>query len=135
MSGGEQRRRWVNEQQVLAELERLSDLSMATVAEYAVQAQDAARAEAGYKRIRAQAILRRQAIGDGNGKRPSVAQAETEADAQDEVADAYLERLTTAAAADASREALRSIRTNQEALRTAAASARDGVVGPGWQGR
>lgn len=132
---GEQRRRWVSEQQVLAELERLSDLSMATVSDYARHSREAAEAEAAHKRLRAQAILRFQARARGQGDRVSVAQAETEADADDEVAAAYTHRLITAAQADTDREALRSIRTNQEALRTAAASARDGVVGPGWQGR
>lgn len=125
----EARRRWVSEQVVLAELERLSDLSMATVAEYAVQAQDAAKAEADHKRLRARRILRARAEGER-----STAAAEVVAEADDEVSAAYLLRLTTTAAADTSREALRSIRTNQEALRTAAASTRDGVVGPGYNG-
>lgn len=135
MSAPERQRRWVNEEQVLAELERLSDLSMATVAEYAVQAQDAARAEAEHKRLRATAILQFQARARGQSTRVSVAQAEVEAEADGGVSYAYLLRLTTAAAAETSREVLRSIRTNQESMRTAAASARDGVVGPGMSGR
>ena len=133
MSAGEARRRWVNEEQVLAELEHFADLSMATVAEFAVQAQDAARAEAEHKRLRARKVLTAKAASASS--RPSIAEAEFVAEADDEVAAAYLQRLLTAAAVETSREALRSIRTNQEALRTAAASARDGVVGPGRQGR
>lgn len=127
-------RRWVSEENVLAEMERLSDLSMATVAEYAVQAKDAAQAEAEYKRLAAVTKLRAQARTRGEGGRVSAAQAEIEADADPVVAGAYMDRLCTAAAADAAKEALRSIRANQEALRTAAASARDGVNGPGWKG-
>lgn len=132
---GEARRRWVDEQTVLGELERLSDLSMATVADYATHSQESARAEADHKRLRAKAVLRFQARSRGEGTRVSVAQAEVEADADDEVSSAYLLRLTSAAAADTDREALRSIRQNQDSLRTAAASARDGVVGPGMSGR
>jgi hypothetical protein len=129
---GEARRRWVNEQQVLAEMERLADLSMETVADYAVHSAEAARAEAAYKSLRARKVLTYRAA--STSSRPSIAEAENAADADDEVAAAYLLRLTTAAAADTDREALRSIRANLEALRTAAASAREGVRGPGWGG-
>ena len=128
-------RRWLNEQAVLAEMERLSDASMERVAEYGQRAEAAAHKEADYKRLRARAILKAQADTRSSGGRASVAQAETVADADDEVSTAYLERLVTAAQADATKEALRSLRTNLEALRTAAASARDGVTGPGWSGR
>lgn len=129
----EGRRRWVSEEQVLSELEHMADLSMATVAEFAVFAQDAAKAEAGYKSLRAKAVLSAKAR--STSSRPSIAEAETIADAQDDVAAALLGRLVADAHLEACREALRSIRTNQEALRTAAASARDGVVGPGMSGR
>lgn len=132
MSGPMNRRRWVDEQQVLAEMERLADLSMATVADYSVHSTDAARAEAGYKSLRARKVLHYRAR--STSSRPSMAEAEVHADADDEVSDAYLLRLTTQALADADREALRSIRVNQDALRTAAASARDGVIGPGFGG-
>lgn len=133
MSGGT--RRWINEKQVLAELERLSDLSMETVADYGQASQAAARAEADYKRDRAKAVLRHKAAGPTTGGRSSVAEAELQADADEDVADKYLNRLLTAAKSDSLKEAMRSIRANQEALRTAAASARDGVTGPGWSGR
>lgn len=126
-------RRWISETQVLHELERLSDLSMDKVTEYGTASQEAARAEADYKRDRAKAILSFKA--QATGARPSVAEAELQADASEGVADAYLARLLTAAKSDSLKEAMRSIRANQEALRTAAASARDGVVGPGWSGK
>lgn len=130
---GEARRRWVSEEQVLTELEQAADLSMATVAEFAVFAQDAAKAEAHYKSLRAKRVLHNRAMSESS--RPSIAEAETRADAEDDVAAALLARLIADAHLEACREALRSIRTNQEALRTAAASARDGVVGPGMSGR
>ena len=129
---GTARRRWVNEQTVLGEMERLADLSMETVADYAVHSGDAARAEAGYKSLRARKVLRYRA--ESTSSRPSMAEAEMTADADEEVAAAYLLRLTTAAVLETDREALRSIRVNQDALRTAAASARDGVIGPGMSG-
>lgn len=114
-------------------MERLSDLSMDTVADYAADARAAAVAEAEHKRLRARAVLTAQADGRSQNQRVSVAQAETQAEANDVVSEAYMERLVTAAKADADREALRSIRTNLEVLRTAAASARDGVAGPGMK--
>ena len=124
------RRRWINEQTVLAELERLSDLSMERAREFGEQAVAAASAEANHKRLRARRILLAKAEGER-----STAGAEVVAEADETVANAYHDRLVTAAVADATRESMRSIRENQNALRTAAASARDGVVGPGWQGR
>lgn len=130
MTFGEPRRRWVNEQTVLEELERLSDLSMERAGEYGEQATAAASAEANHKRLRAKRIL----LARSEGER-SISGAEVVAEADDTVADAYHDRLVTAAIADATKESLRSIRENQNALRTAAASARDSVVGPGWQGR
>jgi hypothetical protein len=117
-------RRWITEEQVLFELERLNDASMEATNRYAAEAQDAARAEADYKRLKAKRVL----IAKATGVR-GIAEAEYTADADDEVATAYMERLTKAAQADATRERLRSIRTNQEVLRTAAASNRQPVVG------
>lgn len=111
----------------------MADLSMATVAEFAVFAQDAAKAEAGHKSLRAKRILHHRARSESS--RPSIAEAETRADADDDVAAALLARLIADAHLEACREALRSIRQNQDALRTAAASARDGVIGPGMSGR
>lgn len=130
MTFGGARRRWVNEQTVLEELERLSDLSMERVREYADAAERSAVAEADHKRLRARRILSARASGEGS----SIAAAEVVAEADDEVATAYMERLVSAARTDAVREGLRSIRENQNALRTAAASARDGVTGPGFSG-
>lgn len=128
-------RRWVSEEAVLGELEALADMSMATVADYARASEQRAHAEAEHKRLRARAILQHQAAGRAESTRVSVAQAETMAEADDDVSAAYLQRLVTDASADSLKQALLSIRTNQEALRTAAASARDGVVGPGMSGR
>lgn len=118
-------RRWVSEEAVLDELERLNDLSMEKAQEYTRNAYLAAEAEANHKALRAKRAL----LAKANGVR-SISEAELTAEADPEVADAYLVRLTSAAIADANRESLRSIRTNQDGLRTAAASHRNPVTGP-----
>lgn len=118
-------RRWVSEEAVLEEMERLNGLSLQKVGEYQTNAIKAAEAEAAHKALRAKRVLMAKA----NGVR-SIAEAEYTAEADETVAQAYLERLTSAAQAEAVREALRSIRTNQDGLRTAAASHRQPVTGP-----
>jgi len=133
---GHNPRRWVSEDAVLGEMERLNNESMTLVGEFTLMAPDAAAAEARYKTVRATTVLRIKALPDPTtGKRPPISECEYAADADPVVAEAYLARLTTASLLEATREALRSIRVNQDALRTAAASARDGVTGPGWKGR
>jgi hypothetical protein len=122
-------RRWVSEGAVLAEMERLNDVSESLVQDFARMAPQAAEAEAVHKAMRAKRVLTAKA----NGVK-SIAEAEYIAEADDDVAAAYLDRLTRAAELEATREALRSLRTNQDALRTAAASARDSITGPGWRG-
>ena len=130
------RRRWASEEEVLGELERLNDLSMEKVREFQGLAVESAEAEATHKTMRAKRILQAQADAKvTTGKSMSVAQAEVVAEADDEVAAAYFARLSASALAEACRESMRSIRSNQEALRTAAASARDSVTGPGYNGR
>lgn len=129
-------RRWASEEAVLGELERLNDLSMEKVREFQGLAVESAEAEATHKTMRAKRALKAQADAKANtGKAMSMAQAETVAEADDDVAAAYFQRLTSHALAEACRESMRSIRSNQEALRTAAASARDSVTGPGYTGR
>ena len=125
----EPRRRWTSEQRVLEELERLGDESLRYAqVDYPAAAQEAAMAEAAHKTMRAKRVLLARAEGE-----KSVAAAELVAEADDAVADAYLQRLASSAKADSIREALRSIRTNQDSLRTAAASHRSPIVGPGYQ--
>lgn len=121
-------RRWVSEETVLLEMERLNDLSLQKVQEYARAAVQAAEAEATHKALRAKRVL----LAKASGVR-AISEAEYTAEADEEVADAYLRRLTTAAVAETVRESLRSIRTNQDGLRTAAASHRAPINGPGWQ--
>lgn len=123
-------RRWTTEAQVLAEMERLNDLSMEKVREYETLSVKAAEAEATHKALRAKRAL----VAKAGGVR-SISEAEMTAEADETVADAYMERLVLAAQADACREALRSIRQNQDGLRTAAASHRDQISGPGWSGK
>lgn len=112
-------RRFSTEHEVLGELERLHFLALEKVQEYETMAVAGAEAEATHKAMRARRVL----LAKANGVR-SIAEAEYTAEADDDVAQAYLQRLTLGATADACREALRSIRTNQEALRTMAASHR-----------
>lgn len=119
--------RWTTEQEVLAELERLNDLSETTSQAYHNLATEAAEREATHKALRAQRAL----LAKASGARVSVQVAEWTAEADPEVAEAYMLRLTSAAVADSCREALRSIRTNQEALRTAIASLRTPFAAPG----
>lgn len=123
----EARRRWTTEQQVLTEMEALNDLSMETVQAYTAAAQESAMAEVTHKSMRAKTILRHKA----SGPRVSMSEAEVYAEADDDVAAAYLQRLAAFAHADALKEKLRSIRNNQDGLRTAAASHRTPFSGPG----
>lgn len=116
-------RRFSTEAEVLGELERLHFMSLEKVRDYEGMAVQAAHAEAEHKALRAKRVLMAKA----NGVR-SIAEAEYTAEADPDVAQAYVHRLTTTAQADAIREALRSIRTNQEALRTMAASNRPQVT-------
>lgn len=124
----EARRKWASEQQTLDELERLGDEAMRALADYEAHAPVAALAESEHRRLRAKAVLRARL------EKVPVTLCVYTAEADDEVADAYQRRVVDAAVADAMKERLRVIRTNQEALRTAVASKRDGVTGPGWGG-
>lgn len=128
---GEARRRWVSEQAVLEEMERLNDASQELVQDFANLAPQAAEAEATHKAMRAKRVL----LAKSRDGVKSIAEAEYVAEADDLVAQAYLDRLVLGARVEATREALRSLRVNQDALRTAAASARDQISGPGWSGR
>lgn len=112
-------RRFSTEAEVLAELERLHFMSLEKVQEYEATAIRAAEAEASHKALRAKRVLMAKVDGV-----KSIAEAEYTAEADETVAGAYLDRLTTGAHAEAIRESLRSLRTNQEALRTMAASHR-----------
>lgn len=122
--------RWTDEHTILRELESLNDVSMAEARRYYELAREAAETEARHKTIRAKAFLRAKAAG---ARSADAATAEAEADPS--VANAYLERLVAAALADACRESLRTIRNNQDGLRTAVASHRDAIAGPGWSGK
>ncbi len=81
---------------------------------------DAAVAEAEHKSHRARAILRAKA----GAERISQAEAETRAEADDEIAALYLRRLTTSALAESHREKLRQLREQVATGRTAVASDR-----------
>jgi hypothetical protein len=74
--------------------------------EYGTVADAAARAEAEHRKERAKCILWHK----GQGEKLSQAEAETRAEADDHVAGLYLERMVTAAAADAARAKLHQLR-------------------------
>lgn len=114
------RRHFTTEAEVMAELERLHFAALEASNRYASQAVAAAEAEAIHKATRAKRVLLAKAR---EGVR-SIQEAQYVAEADEEVAQAYMDRLTTAAVADSTREAMRTMRTNQEALRTMAASYR-----------
>lgn len=121
-------RRWSNEGVILAELERLGDQALEIAAEYLALATEAAETEAAHKALRAKRVLLAKARGV-----KSISEAESVSEADPDVAEAYVARLVAAAKADATRETLRTIRTIQDGLRTAVASHRTPVVGPGYQ--
>lgn len=89
--------------------------------EYRDVAIAAAEAEAAHKAGRAKAILRAKT----GEERISHAEAETRAEADDDIAGLYRERLVTAAIADSHREKLRQLREQVATGRTAVASERE----------
>lgn len=91
---------------------------------YRQVALDAAAAEAAHKVARAKVILNVKAVARGESERISHAEAETRAEAADDVAALFLARLTTAAVADSHREKLRQLREQVATGRTAVASDR-----------
>jgi hypothetical protein len=117
-------------------LDRLGVISRAyekAADEYRDVALAAATAEAAHKTARAKAILHFKATAE---RRVSHAEAECWAEANDEVAGLYLERLTTAALADSARQKLAQLREQVGVGRTAAAAERlvDQVHAQGWSG-
>lgn len=100
--------------------------------EYRGIAERAAIAEAAHKAARAKAILKFKAAGE----RVSHAEAETRAEAEDQIADLFRERLIAAALADSAREKLRQLREQQANGRTAVASERevDKIHAGQWSG-
>lgn len=102
------------------QLGRVSRLYSERAQSFEAVALAAAHAEADYRRLRAQAILRHKA----QEERISQAEAETRADAEDTVAAAHLEKLTTAAVAEAHRERLRQLRSQVDVGRSYVTSER-----------
>lgn len=84
----------------------------------------AASNEAEHKAQRAKAILRYKADATKRGNRVSHAEAETAAEADDEVADLYMARLTSAAIADSARQKLFQLKEMVGVARTVVASDR-----------
>lgn len=86
----------------LGQLSQQLDL---TVHEFGAAAREAAEAEAAHKTARAKRVLRARA----DGVR-SISEAEFIAEADDNVADLYMRRLTTAAVAESFRQRINSLR-------------------------
>lgn len=109
----------------MSALRRLGEVSRAyelAADQYRDIAIKAAEAEAAHKVARAKAILQYKA---SETERISHAEAETRAEADDHIAGLYLERVITAAKADAHREKLRQLREQVATGRTAVASERE----------
>lgn len=90
--------------------------------EYRQQAITAAEAEADYRQVKAQAVLRCRAQQDGRG---SMDLANAQADADDLVATACMTYKVTAAIADATQKQLRQLDGAVQACRTEVASDRE----------
>lgn len=104
----------------LAHLGRISRAYEIAADEYREIAQRAAETEAAHKTARAKSILRFKAAGE----RVSHAEAETRAEAEEDIAVLFRERLIAAALADSAREKLRQLREQVSVGRTAVASER-----------
>lgn len=98
-----------------AEIGRLSDILESKTNEFAVLARAAAESEVAHKTARAKALL------TSNGRSSDLREAEADAATEDQ----HLKRKIDEAVADACREAMRSLRTQLEALRTLAANLRE----------
>lgn len=114
----------MSEREHLTPLQRLGEVSRQyerLADEYRQVALNAAGAEAAHKSARARAVLRFKA---STSERISHAEAEARAEADEEIAGLYLQRLTTAAVAESHREKLRQLREQVATGRTAVASDR-----------
>lgn len=112
--------------EVSREYQRVAD-------EYRDVVNAAAKAEAEHKVARAKAVLRHKAT---TTERMSHAEAETRAEADDEIADLYQRRLIAAADAEALKQKLIQLREQNANGRVAAASERevDRIHAGGWSG-
>ena len=100
------------------ELRRLSDLLEERTDELRVQSEHAAQAEATYKLAKSRTIV--QILSEGKSTAD-----EREARAYIACSDQLVERLTSAAAAESTREACRSLRAQLSALQTLSANHRE----------
>ena len=114
----------MTEREHLTPLQRLGAVSRTyeqMADSYRQVALDAAGAEAAHKSARARAILRFKA---STSERISHAEAETRAEADDEIAGLYLARLSTAAIAESHRAKLHQLREQVATGRTAVVAER-----------
>ena len=97
----------------------LDDLDL-SVQRYGTESVEAAQAEATHKAARAKRLLKARAEGVR-----SVSEAEAIAEADDNVADLYMRRLTTSAVADSSKQRILSLRERVGAIRSVLADQRE----------
>lgn len=114
--------------QVEAEILRLSQYLEEQTHTYADLATKAGTDEATYKALAAKMRLAAMMTPMPDGRKATATWAADVADANDDVAQAYLDRRISEAEADACREAMRTTRTQLDALRTIAANQR-GLAG------
>jgi len=105
----------------LGQLGSVSRTYAIKAAEFKDIAVAAAKAEAHHKSARAKAILRAQAEGEGLSHN----RAETIADADDEISRLLMDRLVSAALADAHKEQLRQLKEQNANGRTVVVNARE----------
>lgn len=102
-------------------LRQVSDLHAQRAAESKAIYRAAAHADAEYKRQRAKAVLRHKATRD----RMSQAEAETRADADDQIHEAYVAKLVSAADSESHKDVLRHLREAEPSARTEVATERE----------
>ena len=107
--------------EAIQRLRRVSDAYEAKVGESASLYEVAARAEADYRAERAKAVLRHKATRD----RMSVAEAETRADADNQVYQLHTDRLVSAALAEAHKDRLRQLKEREASCRTEVTTERE----------
>lgn len=120
--------RHLNPVQVESEILRLSEYLESQTHEYASLARKAGEDEATYKALAAKRRLAAMMSPMPDGRKATATWAADVADADEDVAGSYLERRISEAEADACREAMRTTRTQLDALRTIAANQR-GLAG------
>jgi hypothetical protein len=107
--------------EAIQRLRRVSDTYEEKATESPAMYETAARAEAYYRAERAKAVLRHKASAD----RMSVAEAETRADADNQIYQLHTDRLVSAALAEAHKDRLRQLKEREASCRTEVTTERE----------